>query len=727
MPLTIRSILTAFSPAQEIIDPERFSGRRDQVERGCQLLLSHDHIFLHGIRGIGKSSLARQLALIASGDLRLLQRVGSDYARESFDYVTAFLTRDDSILNVNQLLYRLLLDDSALGCWRELCRLPPLPTYQLPGNLNGDLVAEFWRRAAAAAALTRDGLAIFVDEFERIGDHNGFASLVKAAPKNVIFVLTGIAKTERELVRDHESIRRQLDTGRLHLPEMSEEELRLIVQQAENDIGQEIRYDEGAISSLVRVARGHPYLLHLVGRASMVRAFRGKRSSIDRECVDLALTDVATGKIENFLEERYLTAIGNSPQREVVLRVFAESNSDPIPTQEVYPIARSRGVGNPSYWVGDLQKQQFGAEIEKVADQYYRVGDSLFRAYVLATAPRLGAPSPEVDTPTKGVPGKFSLIHMSDVHFGEKHYFTSLPDRESVPVADRPTFERYFIKAMAPLSEEDTLDMLVISGDITQRALSSEFAEARAAVRQLLPHLDAPEDQFFRRLVLVPGNHDVNWGMFKADPTNRSIPFNAYIQFANEFGVRYDQGVEPERLFNVYDHRDDLGAIVVALNSAVVESPDDHRGYIGESQLDNAFGEVNRLREGNDCVVIAVLHHHLVPVSSLEQSLKTPDLVLQDAAHVKEQFLERGVRLVLHGHRHHSHAELVSNGRDAMVIVGCGSTGVVQEERGAQPLQFNRINIVRGERLTIQVSPWSFDVSRRQWLPMGGRERAFQL
>ncbi|WP_440136264.1 hypothetical protein, partial [Escherichia coli] len=77
MAILYKNILDAFQPAKEISDPRRFSGRKQQIERGAELLLARDHIFIHGVRGIGKSSLARQLALIASGKNDLLESIGS--------------------------------------------------------------------------------------------------------------------------------------------------------------------------------------------------------------------------------------------------------------------------------------------------------------------------------------------------------------------------------------------------------------------------------------------------------------------------------------------------------------------------------------------------------------------------------------------------------------------------------------------------------------------------
>jgi len=136
-----RKILDAFQPAKEMSDPLRFSGRKEQLEKGVESLISGDHIFIHGIRGIGKSSLAKQLALIAGGNSELLIHTKSHLADEKLDYLVCFLTRDSSIKNINHLLYRLLLDDACFANWNELLDLEEVGAYDCEGELNAELVS----------------------------------------------------------------------------------------------------------------------------------------------------------------------------------------------------------------------------------------------------------------------------------------------------------------------------------------------------------------------------------------------------------------------------------------------------------------------------------------------------------------------------------------------------------------------------------------------------------
>ncbi|MCH4898104.1 AAA family ATPase [Pseudomonas sp. B707] len=718
MAVLIRNILDAFQPAKEISDPQRFSGRKKQLDQGAELLLSSDHIFIHGNRGIGKSSLARQLAIIASGNNELLTSIGSDLADESFDYVTCFFVRDSSVRNINQLLYRLLVDESALAQWSSLLGLEELGVYDLEGELNPKLVSDFWQRVSKISELAGDGLAIFIDEFELIEDHTGFASLIKANPARCIFVVTGIGKTEQELVRDHESIKRQLSTGTLRVPNMSEDELSIIIAKAQEYLSGEITFEIGAVHNLVKLVSGHPYLLHLIGKETLKIAFKKKKISVSQELINEALQNIVKNNIDSFLESRYLKVIGSSKNREKLLRIIALQKEEIVSSAAIYPEAEAQGIDNPSYWFGELQKEAYGSELEKVSDQYYKITDPLFKAYISATPPRLEGSSEEEVEETFDM--KLSLVHISDLHFGSNHYFDNLPiSGDHVPEADKPSLQKYIIES---LSQSYALgDFLAVTGDLTQMALTPEFNKAAVFITAVAQSLSGGVSGWSKNIAIVPGNHDVNWDMKRADPEARYAGFTPYIRFRNSLGLSIDNQVEPERLYEVHNLIDKWNCIIVGFNSCVLEGPDDHRGYIGESQFQNALEEVNALCQNTKPLKIAMLHHHLIPVDSLEANTRKPDYILQDAGYIKSELLRNNFNIVLHGHRHHGHEEQINQSGDSggkLLIVGCGSTGVNINERGSQAMQFNRLSIRRkkgSDTVAVSVARYLFDTVRRKF------------
>src|ERR1700736_241441 len=71
-----------------------------------------------------------------------------------------------------------------------------------------------------------------------------------------------------------------------------------------------------------------------------------------------------------------------------------------------------------------------------------------------------------------------TIVHLSDIHFGRTDHATIAPLIEAVT-------------GMRP-------DLVAVSGDLTQRARTVEFRDARAFL-----------DTLPKPLIVVPGNHDV--------------------------------------------------------------------------------------------------------------------------------------------------------------------------------------------------------------------------
>ena len=727
MSIEHRNILTAFQPAKEISDPKRFAGRRTELEAGAELLAGKDHIFIYGPRGIGKSSLAKQLELIAKGNSELLEEIDSPLKDMKFAFATCFLTRDASVTNINQLLYRLMIDHEGFEKFSDLFhKFGGVPTYNTSQQLDAKLVADFWRRAVAISESAEDGLLIFVDEFELIQHHDGFSSLLKAAPKGVIFAITGIATTERELVRDHKSIDRQLDTGKLPVKAMEPADLLRVVATAEQLIKNEILYSEEAKTELIRLVAGQPYLLHLIGRESLLQAFRAKKKTISNQDLHDALTEIAAKKTDSELENQYLKSIGNSAQREIVLRAFARACRPNTHTSLAYPFAESQGVTNVSYYVTDLQKVNFGEPLRKVNEKVYSFRDPLFQAYVAATPCRLSQEKNlAAETGFSPIGQSFEILHISDTHYGQAHFFSNLPSaRDVLPSDDRPSLEKFIVKAI--LKEDLKPNLLVISGDLTQRGTTSEFDLAKNSISSILDCLK--DAGVATELIVTPGNHDVNWALQQGD-SDPSMAFVPYVNFRNSLMTRgrIDLPIKPERLYEVSAHQfGNVKVIVATFNSAVLISKDDQRGYIGDSQLDNAFLEVNALDPEIQAVRLAIFHHHLVPVHSVESEVAS-ELLLTDASKVKKRLLKERCFIAMHGHRHQGHEEIVGDGESSLVVIGCGSSAVVVPERGSQPLQFNRISVqlLKGT-VGIQIKRYLFDVTHAEWTPQATKTFSIQ-
>jgi len=414
---SISQVENAFQPAREITGAVRFAGRKQAVSDLYYALLSEGaNIAIVGNRGIGKTSLARQLANLSKGDNSILERLALPHDH-SLDYLTIYLACGNSINSTEALLESLLTSTSCLADWiYDVPKAKKIMTgyspkfganiFGISAELGGEKKEEIQSEHAisshginsvfanVAIAITeegvaRDGLLIIVDEFDQISDTTGFASFLKAlatnAPK-VKFCIVGVAKDIQMLMKEHASADRLFAGSIIALPSMTLPELIEIVDIAEREIGEYIVFDKAAKEKLSVLAQGHPYMVHLVGKYALRLAYHEDRRVITAADIDLTLKSIAERQADPVLEGRYRTAVASSPQRESVLRALAatQDTQGEIWTTNTYKRAIEDGVDNPSQYVGHLATDQYGAELENLRERFYRFKDSLFAAYVCA-------------------------------------------------------------------------------------------------------------------------------------------------------------------------------------------------------------------------------------------------------------------------------------------------------------------------------------------------------
>jgi Cdc6-like AAA superfamily ATPase len=410
---TISKIENAFQPAKEIDTPDRFAGRRQAVQDCYLALVAHGaNIAIVGNRGIGKSSLARQVIRMVTGEDELLKKLNIPTS-ERLDYMAMYFACGDAVKTSEDLLERLLTSSACLKDWIydipkakvEIEGYKPkfdvgvialggekrteVESQKAVGQHSIDIVFTNVARALAEQRLAKHGILIVVDEFDRIANPSGFASFLKSLATNVPtvkFCLVGVAQDIKELMKEHESTDRLFAGSITRLPAMTDDELTEIIRAAEKSIHNFITFDPNATKRLVTLAQGHPYMVHLVGKFALRNAFQNQITIIMAENIDLTVKSIAERGADPVLEGRYQKAVASSPQRESVLRALASkiARDGEVWTTEAYKVALDDNVDNSSQYVGQLVTAEYGAEIEKIRERYYRFKDSLFAAYVNA-------------------------------------------------------------------------------------------------------------------------------------------------------------------------------------------------------------------------------------------------------------------------------------------------------------------------------------------------------
>jgi 3',5'-cyclic AMP phosphodiesterase CpdA len=246
------------------------------------------------------------------------------------------------------------------------------------------------------------------------------------------------------------------------------------------------------------------------------------------------------------------------------------------------------------------------------------------------------------------------LIHLSDLHFG--------------------AHEPRLVDAVAERVDEEKPDLVVISGDFTQRARTEQFKEACEFLDRLR---EAGHD-----VLAVPGNHDVPL-------------YDVFRRFLSPL-TRYKRYID-DTLCPVHEL---AGVTVVGINTARSLTFSD--GRMNEEQMRfirETFG-----RSDPNALRVLVTHHPLfaLPVDEtgeVKRAVGRNELALDAAA-------ESGVDVLLAGHHHtastHSARDLVTRAGPALVVQAGTATSVRLRD---EEQSFNRIDI-DGESVTLTLQSW---------------------
>lgn len=126
------------------------------------------------------------------------------------------------------------------------------------------------------------------------------------------------------------------------------------------------------------------------------------------------------------------------------------------------------------------------------------------------------------------------LCHISDLHFGFFH-----DSIKYIGIDHEYQKTDHFINF---LREEDLngrkIDLLIISGDITSVAADEEYVQFIKFIEEVKGTKVMPEDDYYERIVLVPGNHEARRGedYERADYLNN---FKEFIESQRDEGLHF--------------------------------------------------------------------------------------------------------------------------------------------------------------------------------------------
>ena len=116
----------------------------------------------------------------------------------------------------------------------------------------------------------------------------------------------------------------------------------------------------------------------------MLLAFERSSQKVSTEDIDKLSQNIANGRLTNIFENVYHESVKNSPQREILLKLFAEEPDNEIASDSIYATAKDMGITNPSQLMKQLTSPDNSMTtpvLTKIRDKYYRFTDPVFKVY----------------------------------------------------------------------------------------------------------------------------------------------------------------------------------------------------------------------------------------------------------------------------------------------------------------------------------------------------------
>jgi DNA repair exonuclease SbcCD nuclease subunit len=233
------------------------------------------------------------------------------------------------------------------------------------------------------------------------------------------------------------------------------------------------------------------------------------------------------------------------------------------------------------------------------------------------------------------------ILHLSDLHFGDSHFYNQNPDSKEPTLASAVTLALKNAKI-------DKVDHLLITGDVFSKDPPSDALHAREILLELMKKMNLTTTD----VSVVPGNHDLSW-----DKKLAHIKLRSFEDLVDQISST------PGKYPAVVVVRGDVPVVLSLLDSCRMEGP--HRPGIGrvtESQLEELKAKLGDKSLPNNAIHLTALHHHLLPIAaetivweSVDDpaggELKSASLTV-DAVSVLRELAASDVVAFLHGHQH---------------------------------------------------------------------------
>jgi uncharacterized protein len=398
------SYLTAAAP---IRSSEHLKGR----ERGLASLVNAlsspgRHAFIHGHRGVGKTSLAQTAAFSLPG--RADPIIAACERNGSFGQVVSDIIKKALQLNPleTKTARNLNLGASFAGFGGNF----GLSGEKAPLEVNIKSISDaVFCFQSCVKFLGRD-LVVLIDEFDQLPptEAASFAHFLKQLSDQnvpVTLILCGIAESVESLFEEHASVFRQVHTEKVErlglTPRME------IIQDAAGALNIEI--ESGFSGRIAQISDGWPSFVHLIADKVFTSAYDAGEKRVTKQSYEMGLKE-AVSSVELTLKRQYETALHKNQKKyeHVIWAVsadkFLDVNLDMVWSHYIWicnqinvsPVDRN----NVTTKLNQMCKSDYGKIILKPRRANYTFSEKMMRAYARLRAESDGGVQLGAENPT---------------------------------------------------------------------------------------------------------------------------------------------------------------------------------------------------------------------------------------------------------------------------------------------------------------------------------------
>ncbi|QSM00074.1 hypothetical protein SEA_CASHLINE_34 [Gordonia phage Cashline] len=386
-----QAIGRAFTPSAPMTDRDLFAGRQRQMQNLIMVESQRgQHALVYGVRGAGKTSLAR-----------VSQAILADSPMQPMPY--HICSSSDTFADI----------------WRGLLSEIQWTTNKQSTGFGSGAEAVMQNAAALLGedpnpqdvARTLDmisrmsSLVLVVDEFDRPSNptvRTQVADTIKILADRAVqvtIVLVGVAESVEELLHEHESIQRSL--VQIEMPPMTPDELRDVITRGMT--ASSMTCDPKVMRSIVNLSQGLPHYTHLVSYHAALAAIDRDSTNVEEQDLNAALTESLSAASQS-IRERYHSATFSNRETlyKIVLLACAMAPKDELGSFGAPDVREQlRKVASSNYDIPAFSAhlQQFSSDgprggiLQRIGTTRrfrYRFRDPLMPTHVLMTGQREG-------------------------------------------------------------------------------------------------------------------------------------------------------------------------------------------------------------------------------------------------------------------------------------------------------------------------------------------------